>query len=117
MIVWATVLVVTSSVLEMTLSDFLLGIFLPILPAALDVTDFMRNIGISARERAELGAAIQSRLEDRGTPIEPGELQVWQDRLFELRSTAPLVPDIFYWLSRNRNEAAMHAAADGFRGG
>lgn len=112
---WAIILTVICSILGLTLGDFLIGIFLPLLPAALDVTDFSRSVREAAGEQRELASAIQRRLEDRETPIEPGELQVWQDRLFEIRSTSPLVPDRLYWQSRNNNEEAMRAAADGFR--
>lgn len=111
-VVWAIALIVTSSVIGLPLRDFLLGIFLPVLPAALDVVEFMRGVRVSARERADLATVIQRRLEDVVTPLDPGELLVWQDRLFDLRSTTPLVPDTIYWLSRKRNEAAMHAAAE-----
>lgn len=114
-IVWVIVLAVASTVMELSFRDFLLGIFLPILPAALDVVEFMQGVRASARDRADLAAVIQRRLEDSSKPLEPSELLVWQDRLFELRSTTPLVPDSIYWLSRKRNEAAMHAAAESLR--
>lgn len=114
-VVWAIVLVVISTVMGLSLRDFLLGIFLPVLPAALDVAEFMRGVRVSARERADLAAVIQRRLKDNSNPLEPSELLVWQDRLFELRSTTPLVPDSIYWLSRKRNETAMHAATEGLR--
>ena len=114
-IIWAIALILLSIEMGLSLRDFLLGIFLPVLPGALDIMDFMRNIPVSARERAELAATIQRRLEEHRKPLEPAELLVWQDRLFELRRTAPLVPDTLYWLWRKTNETGMHAAAKALR--
>ncbi|MEQ5817677.1 hypothetical protein J3362_19340 [Marinobacter sp. NFXS11] len=115
MSIWAMVLIVACTIIGLSLSDFLIGIFLPLLPAALDISDFRSSVRKAAGEQRELASAIQRRLEDRKTTIQPGELQVWQDRLFEIRSTSPLVPDKLYWGSRNKNEAAMHSASSGFR--
>lgn len=112
-VVWVVILFVISTVMGLSLEEFLLGIFLPVLPAALDGIEFIRGVRLSAKERADLAVVIQRRLEGDSYSFEPSELLVWQDRLFELRSTTPLVPDSIYWLSRKKNETAMHSAAEG----
>ncbi len=110
-LIWAVVLVVACVWVNLSFRDFLLGILLPVLPAALDVIEFMRIVRTSAHDREGLASAIQQRLIADSAAPEPGELQVWQDRLYELRRSTPLVPDHIYWLSRKRNEDAMHSAA------
>lgn len=115
-VVWVIAVLLLSILVELSLRAFILGIFLPVLPASLDVVQFMRSVHDSAKERADLALTIQRRLENSSKPIGPDELLMWQKRLFDLRSTTPLVPDCIYWFLRNRNEAAMHAAAEELRG-
>lgn len=110
-IVWVIFLVVVACVSDLSFRNVLLGVMLPVLPGALDVTEFLRAVWRSAQDRAELADTIQQRLES-SQPIDPGELLSWQERLFELRRTSPLVPDVIYWRSRRRNERAMIAAAE-----
>jgi hypothetical protein len=105
---WAIVLVVASLVARLPLSTFLLGIVLPVLPAFLDVVRYITGVWRSARDRADLARAIESRLV--GT-VESADLLVWQERMYELRRSAPEVPDFVYKLKRKVNERAMKSAA------
>jgi hypothetical protein len=44
--------------------------------------------------------------------MEGQDLLVWQERLFDLRRSAPVIPDFLYKLRRKANERAMHSAAN-----
>lgn len=110
-VLWGIVVIVVSLVKGIDLATFLLGIFLPVLPAALDAFEYIRGIARAARDRADLATAILERL-DPNAVVEPYDLLVWQERLYDLRRTSPQVPDWLYKLLRDKNEAAMNAVAD-----
>lgn len=111
--VWVCVVIAASLIVKMDLATFLLGVFLPVLPAALDAFEYIRSIARAAKDRADLANTIASRLEP-GERIEPYELLVWQERLYDLRRTTPQVPDWLYRMLRDKNEEAMHAVATQF---
>lgn len=110
---WICILIAASLIVQMSLQTFLLGVFLPVLPALLDAFEYIRSIARAARDRADLADAIAHRLTP-GQTLEPYQLLVWQERLFELRRTTPQVPDWLYRRLRDRNEKAMHAVASEF---
>ena len=110
-VLWAAALTTTCIVTGLTLVTFLLGIVLPLLPAFLDVTDYILGILRSARDREALYREIESRIGNKDEPITGESLRVWQEALFELRRDTPTVPDLIYKLQRRKNEAAMSAAA------
>jgi hypothetical protein len=107
---WIVVLLTVSVVVGLTLSEFLLGVAFPVLPGFLDVMQYVTGVRRAASQRAELAGEIEERL-TLGDPINPVELLVWQERVFELRRTTPEVPDFIYKLRRKKNEAAMASAA------
>ena len=117
--IWAGVLTILSTTAGLSLSAFLLGIALPVLPAFLDVVQYVTKVWRSAAERRDLAYAIEHRLTADPRGLEGQDLLVWQERLFGLRCSAPDVPDFLYKLRRERNERAMYAAAEqiGSRGG
>ena len=47
----------------------------------------------------------------RDNPLNDEDLLVWQERLYSLRRSAPLVPDLIYARTRRKNEQAMNSAA------
>lgn len=106
---WIIALIIWSLARDLDLDTFLLGIAFPLLPAFLDVVKYSKGIYQASQDRAELANSIQSRIEQRD--IEPTDLLVWQERLYELRRTTPEVPDRVYKIMRPINEAAMHAVA------
>lgn len=108
---WTLALIVLSVVLGVSLSAFLLGVTLPVLPAFLDVVQFVIGVWRSAADRRDLAQGIEKRLGGEDGPIEGQDLLVWQERLFELRRSAPVIPDFLYKLRRKVNERAMHMAA------
>lgn len=110
-VVWVIALVVVSIVEKVSLATFMLGIVLPVLPALLDVGQYVGGFRQSATERSDLARDIKSRIDDTLQPPAPQELLVWQDRLFELRRSTPDVPDFIYKMKRRVNERAMHSAA------
>ncbi|MEL5990721.1 S-4TM family putative pore-forming effector [Microbacterium phosphatis] len=111
--IWVSIVIVASLIVHMDLATFLLGVFLPVLPAALDAFEYIRSIARAAKDRADLANTIAGRLEP-GENIEPYELLVWQERLYDLRRTTPQVPDWLYRLLRDKNEKAMHDVAAQF---
>jgi len=111
---WLGFLIVWSAVSSLSFGAILLGVIFPVLPAALDVVEYLLSTWRAAHDREDLANTIQSRIED-GNPILAQELVAWQVQMYDLRRTTPQVPDWLYNLTRNKNEAAMHAAADELR--
>ncbi|MDH6242704.1 S-4TM family putative pore-forming effector [Mycobacterium sp. OTB74] len=110
-VVWVVTLIVVSIVLKLSLSGFLLGVALPVLPAFLDVVQDVAGVWRSAAARRDLAQVIEARITGTDGRIDGQDLLVWQERLFDLRRTAPEVPDLLYKIRRKVNERAMHSAA------
>lgn len=108
---WVVMLVIVSLLAGLSLSTFLLGIALPVLPAFLDVVQYVVGVWRSARDRADLARAIAGHLGGSAGSVQAEDLLVWQDRMYELRRIAPEVPDLLYKLKRKVNERAMNSAA------
>ena len=108
---WVVMLLIVSLLAGLSLSTFLLGIALPVLPAFLDVVQYVVGVWRSARDRADLARAIAGHLGGSAGPVQAEDLLVWQDRMYELRRIAPEVPDLLYKLKRKVNERAMNSAA------
>lgn len=113
-VVWLALLLTWSALSGLAFGLILLGVLFPVLPAVLDVADYLRSTWRAAQDRADLARTIESRLED-GEPIMGQELIAWQTQLYDLRRTTPQVPDWLYKITRKRNEAAMHAASKRLR--
>lgn len=111
---WMALLVLWSALSGLEFGNVLLGLIFPVLPAVLDVMDYLRGSWRAAEERADLARAIESRLAGN-QPIIGQELISWQTQLYNLRCTTPQVPDFVYKLSRRRNERAMSAASRALR--
>ncbi|MHA7191997.1 S-4TM family putative pore-forming effector [Arthrobacter sp. MDT2-16] len=110
-VLWLIALITWASFSGITLASFLLGALFPVLPAFLDVTEYVMNTWKAARDRADLATTITKRFTRDDQSIEPQDLLVWQERLFDLRRTTPQVPNWLYKLTRRRNERAMKRAA------
>jgi hypothetical protein len=110
-VLWLVGLSVVSGLFGLSFLQFIAGVFLPILPAFLDIAHYVVGIWLSARDRKDLADSIQERLERTGDAIDGQDLVVWQERLYALRRSAPEVPDFVYTIGRKANELAMHTAA------
>lgn len=108
---WMIFLLILSAAVNLPLSAFLLGILLPLLPAFLDVVQYLMSVRKSALERADLARSIEKRLTSNENPVGPDDVIIWQERLYESRKSAPDVPDFIYKLRRKKNEAAMAITA------
>lgn len=109
---WAVGLIAVSAVLGISLVTFLAGVLLPVLPAALDIVEYVHGIRRAASDRGELARAIEKRVKAASTePLDPQDLLVWQGQLYDLRRSTPQVPDRLYQLARRGNERAMHDVA------
>lgn len=111
---WLVFLIAWSAASSLSFGAILLGVIFPVLPAVLDVVEYLLSTWRAAQDREDLANTIQSRIEG-GNPILAQELVAWQAQMYDLRRTTPQVPDWLYKLTRNKNEAAMHAAADELR--
>jgi hypothetical protein len=111
--IWGVFLVVISVIASLSLPTFLAGVLLPVLPASLDLVEYIVSIRRAARDRGDLARSIEDRLKNTRPQGPDGQdLLVWQERMFELRRSSPQVPDWLYRRTRAGNEAAMQSAAD-----
>lgn len=110
-VLWLAGLSVASVLAELSLLQFIAGVFLPILPASLDIVKYVVGIRQAAQDRKDLADSIQERLERAGNAIDGQDLMVWQERLYALRRSTPEVPDFVYKIRRKTNEMAMHSSA------
>ncbi|MFJ9550753.1 S-4TM family putative pore-forming effector [Streptomyces erythrochromogenes] len=108
---WMVTLVAVSVAAKLSLATFLAGVLLPVLPAFLDVARYVAGIRRAARDRADLTRSIEARMRSVSEPIDGQDLLVWQESMYELRRSTPLVPDAIYRLRRAVNERAMKTAA------
>jgi hypothetical protein len=114
-LVWLIFLITLGGLSGLAFGAVLLGVIFPVLPAALDVLEYLRSTWRAAHDRADLANTIQSRIEDQGEPISGQDLLSWQVQMYDLRRTTPQLPNWLYQLTRKRNEAAMHSAAQQLR--
>ncbi len=89
---WLVGLIVVSALAELSLLQFIAGVFLPILPAFLDIVNHVVGIRQAAKDRKDLADSIQERLERAGNAIDGQDLMVWQERLYALRLPPPRCP-------------------------
>ncbi len=108
--VWVTILIALTITMGLPLSTFMLGVVLPVLPAALDVSEYLHHLVKAARDRHDLARTIEERI-GGAEPIQGSELLVWQERLYDLRRTTPQTPDWLYRMNRRKNERDMKVAA------
>ncbi|MYZ06859.1 hypothetical protein GT028_05655 [Streptomyces sp. SID2999] len=108
---WVVALVTASVAFKVSLITFIAGILLPILPSFLDVTRYVFGIRRAARDRGDLTRSIESRMRSSDHAIEGNDLLVWQESIYELRRSTPLVPDVIYKMRRVVNERVMKTAA------
>lgn len=108
---WVVVLVGASVLFELSLLTFLVGVVLPVLPAFLDVVQYVLSVWRAAHDRQDLARSIEIQLKQTEESIDGGDLLVWQSRLYDLRRLAPQVPDLIYRVKRAANERTMRSAA------
>lgn len=108
---WAILLISLCIFAGLSLETFLLGVALPMLPAFLDVAEYIVGVLRSSTDRKALYEDIESRVRDTEEPITGQSLRVWQESLYELRRDAPTVPDFIYKMRRKKNDDAMLTAA------
>lgn len=109
---WTVVVVGASIGTGMSLSTFLLGVAAPLLPASLDIGDQWRTSRRACSDRRSMADDIEDAVRGTGHKLLSDEdLLVWQERLYSLRRSGPLVPDLIYARTRRSNEQAMKAAA------
>jgi hypothetical protein len=108
-IFWSVFGVVIAMAHGASLAEYLTTIALPSLPAVLDGIEISGAHRRAGRRRQDLEDQADAWL--RGDP-EPNDLRELQDQLFNLRSAAPLVPEWFYKVIKNKYELSMRYAAE-----
>ncbi|MFF0694553.1 S-4TM family putative pore-forming effector [Streptomyces tendae] len=114
-VVWILALAAASIAVELSLITFLAGVLLPVLPSFLDVVRYVVGIRRAARDRGDLTRSIEGRLRNVDESVEGNDLLVWQESMYDLRRSTPLVPDVIYKLKRAVNERVMKTAASQLR--
>jgi hypothetical protein len=114
-VVWVLALITASVWVRLSLTTFLVGVLLPVLPSFLDVLRYIFGIRRAARDRGDLTRSIESRMRAASEAVDGNDLLVWQESLYDLRRSTPLVPDAIYKLRRAVNERAMKTAASQLR--
>jgi hypothetical protein len=113
-IAWLIFELALGVLLELSISQFLVRLFLPSLPALLLAGDIYDVHRAQAMEKAVLESRIdevwESSLSTGRTP-ERGTIRQIQDRVFELR-LGPRPPTALYRRRRQRDQAAMEAAVE-----
>lgn len=98
----------------MSLTNWLITFLLPGLPALLDISELAQDHQRLSIRKQKVEARIQalwdSELASPGA-LTAADCRGVQDEAFRLRAAGRQIPDWFYWLHRDRNEANMHAAA------
>lgn len=109
-VVWGVLGAAVALIHGASLSEYLVTIALPSLPAMLDASEFSKEHSAAAQSRQILeDQADQLLRTDAGSHLELREIQ---DQLFGLRRQAPLVPEWFYNIIRPKYEENMQYAAD-----
>lgn len=111
-LLWSVAAVIVSLIVSLTLSQFLLGVALPLLPALLDVWEQFRSTKRAGETRRAMADDIEKAI--RGlddTALAAEDLLIWQDQTYQLRRSSPQVPNLVYKRARARNEHAMNTAA------
>lgn len=106
---------VTIGVLDdLGLGEYLVGLFLPSLPAFLDAGELWR----AHREQARTKGVVEEDIDGLfaaaradGRVPELARCREVQDRIYLARRSGPQVPKRFYQLRRDRDETAMQRAA------
>jgi hypothetical protein len=111
---WAAIAIVLCFAVQISAEDFLLVAVLPLLPAFLDLVEFTRHYDSASHIRSTTATEIERAIESSN--LSPSQALVWQERIYELRRTTPLVPDVIYWMQRKSNERAMNSVAQKLSG-
>lgn len=111
---WTLLTVTVAAARGATISEFLIAVLLPMLPALLDATDLCQAHWRGGAERSALEAQLDQRLDQAagGQLPAPEDLRALQDEINRQRLAQPPVPDLYYRLRRASYEASMRAAAD-----
>lgn len=105
-VLWTISLVIFCSLREIPMGVFIVGALLPLLPAYLDIVDFLKGVAMSDRGYSNLSISISKKLDESSEAVTSQNLLVWQENLFNLRSRLPIVPDWLYKFKRKENEGA-----------
>lgn len=107
--IWFLVGVIVVIAHSATLTDYLVTILLPSLPAFLDTSDLARSHAAASSARLLIEQKVDDLLKSGGATRD--DLREIQDGMFGLRRDAPLVPQWFYKLIKSGYEEDMRFAA------
>lgn len=89
----------------LSLGDFLAGIAFPIIPGIIALNEVIRGNVLAAKQRQELGEALDEQAESGA--VTETQLRTNQDAQYQIRSSAPPLPEPIYKLAYRWNERAM----------
>ncbi len=113
---WTAVAVAIALVEDLTFYRLLIGVILPIVPAAIDAHDEWAKVHNGAKDRGRTASEIDRRVrESHLIPLTVSDIRSFQDEVYGSRRDSPLVPDAFYDWKRAENERAAKHAADQLR--
>lgn len=93
---------------KLSLESFILSVIVPIIPLIQVVTDqTYKNIESKRKAMSNLQYAKTLLANHNNQPIEQAQIRSLQDAIFNHRTTAPLVFNFVYWLSREVKERIM----------
>ncbi len=93
---WTLLTVVVAAIRGATVSEFLIAVLLPMLPALLDATDLCQAHWRAAAERSAPETRLDQQLDQaaHGHPPTPEDLRALQDEINRQRLTQPPAPDL-----------------------
>jgi hypothetical protein len=110
---WLLAGVVMALAAHLTLSDYLLKLFLPSQPAFLDTIDLYRTHLRQSRDKGDVEEAADSLWAKGvadGDAVAAADCRQLQDQSYRLRLNGPQIPQWFYRVRRGADEHAMRAA-------
>lgn len=103
---WMLILGGLSLAAGLSLSDFVLGVLITSLPAMLDFDDNRRmNVKAIEGHQAIIRNMEECLKDERATQLGAEDLLSWQDEIFHLRCSSPIIPECLYFKSKDKNEA------------
>lgn len=96
----------------MSLGDFLAGIAFPIIPGLIALNEIIRGNAAAAKQRQALGNALDEQAHSGS--VTATQLRTNQDAQYQIRSSAPPLPEPIYKLAYSWNERAMRYSSERF---
>lgn len=112
---WFVAGIIMGVVADVSLSGYLIKLFLPSQPAFLDAIELIRSHSSAGRQKARI-EQMTDQLWDQGVPdpttVTIADCRSVQDHSYRLRRDSPQVAEWYYRLRRDSDESAMRRATE-----